>query len=47
MSFKKKSMWDSLTPEEQQEFWNGMSQPALSWSPHHATDHYTILIGLI
>ena len=26
MSSKEKSMWDSLTPEEQQEFWNGMSQ---------------------
>ena len=26
MSTKEMSMWDSLTPEEQQEFWNGMSQ---------------------
>ena len=26
MISKEKSIWDSLTPEEQQEFWNGMSQ---------------------
>ena len=26
MNTKEKSTWDSLTPEEQQEFWNGMSQ---------------------